>query len=964
MGADVRNGAPREALVVRGAREHNLKNIDVEIPRDRLTVITGLSGSGKSSLAFDTIYAEGQRRYVESLSAYARQFLGLMEKPDVDSIEGLSPAISIEQKTAGHNPRSTVGTVTEIYDYLRLLYARAGTPHCPNCGRPVQRQSPAQIAETVLTWREGTRIEVRAPLVQGRKGEFRDLFESVRKQGFIRAYVDGELIEVADPPKLNRRQNHTISVVVDRLVVRAEDRGRLTDSIETALRLAEGLVEVENAESKTAEVFSEKYGCPVCGISLPELEPRHFSFNSPFGACPDCGGLGTRREVSAELVLGDPSISLLEGVVLPWGEPDGYLKRVILPGLAKELGFDLNTPWGKLKPEVQRALLYGAGKREGGGVKRNGNASRATPPATLQWEGILSNVQRRHDETESDSVRLELEEYMVGRPCTTCGGSRLKAESLAVTLGGRNIGEVVAMPVTEALAFFEGLPVRGNGKPGLDPEIAGPILKECRERLRFLVDVGLDYLTLNRSAESLSGGEAQRIRLATQIGSRLVGVLYILDEPSIGLHQRDNGRLLATLGQLRDLGNTVIVVEHDDETMRMADHLIDLGPGAGKHGGEVIAAGTVDEVMANPASLTGRYLKGEASIRIPAERRPRDPRRVLRIENAREHNLRHIDAEIPLGLFVAVTGVSGSGKSTLIEDILHRSLARHFYRARVIPGAHDRITGLEHIDKVIDIDQSPIGRTPRSNPATYTGLFTPIRELFAEMPEAKIRGYGPGRFSFNVKGGRCEACQGDGLVKIEMHFLPDVFVPCEVCKGKRFNRETLEVRFRGLSIADVLDLTVEDALAFFENQPRIAQKLQTLNDVGLGYIHLGQSATTLSGGEAQRIKLATELSKRDTGRTFYILDEPTTGLHFEDVRLLLDVLHRLVDRGNTVLVIEHNLDVVKTADWVVDLGPEGGMRGGTVVAAGTPEDVAQVEASHTGQYLRPLLPKTRKRKAG
>ncbi|MFL5574677.1 MAG: excinuclease ABC subunit UvrA [Gemmatimonadaceae bacterium] len=969
MAADARNGAPREALVVRGAREHNLKNIDVSIPRDRLTVITGLSGSGKSSLAFDTIYAEGQRRYVESLSAYARQFLGLMEKPDVDSIEGLSPAISIEQKTAGHNPRSTVGTVTEIYDYLRLLFARAGTPHCPNCGRPVQRQSPAQIAETVLTWREGTRIEVRAPLVQGRKGEFRELFESVRKQGFIRAYVDGELIEVANPPKLNRRQNHTISVVVDRLVVRADDRGRLTDSLETALRLAEGLVEVENAESKTAEIFSEKYGCPVCGISLPELEPRHFSFNSPFGACPDCGGLGTRREVSPDLVLGDPSISLLEGVVLPWGEPDGYLKRVILPGLAKELGFDLNTPWGKLKPEIQRALLFGAAA--GAAPPRRGRRGDEGSPAGgrgadagVKWEGILSNVQRRHDETESDAVRLELEEYMVARPCTRCGGSRLKAESLAVTLAERNIGEVVAMPITEALAFFEGIPVRGNGKPGLDAEIAGPILKECRERLRFLVDVGLDYLTLNRSAESLSGGEAQRIRLATQIGSRLVGVLYILDEPSIGLHQRDNGRLLATLGQLRDLGNTVIVVEHDDETMRMADHLIDLGPGAGKHGGEVIAAGTVDEVMANPASLTGRYLKGEASIRVPAERRPRDPRRVIRIENAREHNLRHVDVEIPLGLFVSVTGVSGSGKSTLIEDILHRSLARHFYRARVIPGAHDRITGLEHVDKVIDIDQSPIGRTPRSNPATYTGLFTPIRELFAEMPEAKIRGYGPGRFSFNVKGGRCEACQGDGLVKIEMHFLPDVFVPCEVCKGKRFNRETLEVRFRGLSIAEVLDLTVEDALAFFENQPRIAQKLQTLNDVGLGYIHLGQSATTLSGGEAQRIKLATELSKRDTGRTFYILDEPTTGLHFEDVRLLLDVLHRLVDRGNTVLVIEHNLDVIKTADWIVDLGPEGGMRGGSVVAAGTPEEVAQVEASHTGQYLRPLLPKVRKRKAG
>ena len=986
MAADVQhNGAPREFLVVRGAREHNLKNIDVEIPRDRLTVITGLSGSGKSSLAFDTIYAEGQRRYVESLSAYARQFLGLMEKPDVDAIEGLSPAISIEQKTAGHNPRSTVGTVTEIYDYLRLLFARAGTPHCPNCGRPVQRQSPGQIAEVILAWPQGTRIEVRAPLVQGRKGEFRELFETVRKQGFIRAYVDGELVEVADPPKLNRRQNHTISVVVDRLVVRTEDRGRLTDSLETALKLAEGLVEVENAEAKTAEIFSERYGCPVCGISLPELEPRHFSFNSPFGACPDCGGLGTRKEVSADLVLGDPSISLLEGVVLPWGEPDGYLKRVILPGLAKEIGFDLNTPWGKLQPEVQDALLYGTGSVERGAGRGNGSGGpRATlhapsdaesgsrrgaksgesRSANLKWEGILSNVQRRHDETESDAVRLQLQEFMVGRPCTTCAGTRLKPESLAVTLAGRNIGEVVAMPVTEALHFFEHVPVRAGNEPGLDPGVAGPILKECRERLRFLVDVGLDYLTLNRSAESLSGGEAQRIRLATQIGSRLVGVLYILDEPSIGLHQRDNGRLLATLGQLRDLGNTVIVVEHDDETMRMADHLIDLGPGAGKHGGHVIAAGTVEEVEGNPESLTGRYLKGEVAIRVPAQRRPRDPRKVVRIENAREHNLKNVDVEIPLGLFVTITGVSGSGKSTLVEDILHRALARHFYRARVIPGAHDRITGLEHLDKVIDIDQSPIGRTPRSNPATYTGLFTPIRELFAEMPEAKIRGYGPGRFSFNVKGGRCEACQGDGLVKIEMHFLPDVFVPCEVCKGKRFNRETLEVRFRGLSIAEVLDLTVEDALAFFENQPRIAQKLQTLNDVGLGYIHLGQSATTLSGGEAQRIKLATELSKRDTGRTFYILDEPTTGLHFEDVRLLLDVLHRLADRGNTVLVIEHNLDVIKTADWIVDLGPDGGLRGGEVVAVGTPEDVAETPRSYTGQYLKPLLEKLRRRKAG
>jgi excinuclease ABC subunit A len=934
-----------DALFIRGAREHNLKNIDVTIPRDKLTVITGLSGSGKSSLAFDTIYAEGQRRYVESLSAYARQFLGLMEKPDVDSIEGLSPAISIQQKTAGHNPRSTVGTVTEIYDYLRLLFARAGVPHCPNCGRAVQRQSAAQIAEIVLTWPPNTKIEIRAPLVQQRKGEFRELFESVRKQGFIRAYVDSELIEVAKPPKLNRRQNHSISVVVDRLVVRPDDRARLADSVETALKLAEGLVEVANSEAGHVEFFSEKYGCPVCGISLPELEPRHFSFNSPFGACAACGGLGTRRRVSEELILGDPRISLLEGVIIPWGEPSGYLRKVVLPAIARQFKFDLNTAWGELSPGVRRAILHGDPEHN--------------------WEGVLANIERRYSESASDTVRVELEDYMIAVPCDDCGGRRLKPEALAVTIADRNIGEIVEQAVTEALAFFKSIPVRGNGKPGLDPEIAGPILKEVRERLQFLADVGLDYLTLGRSAESLSGGEAQRIRLATQIGSRLVGVLYILDEPSIGLHQRDNARLLATLEQLRDLGNTVIVVEHDEETIRAADHVIDLGPGAGKHGGEVIATGSVAEIIDSPESLTGRYLAGEKEVRVPSSRRPRDKRRSIRVQGAREHNLQRLDVEIPLGVFVAVTGVSGSGKSTLIEDILHRALARHFYRARVIPGAHDRISGFEHIDKVIDIDQSPIGRTPRSNPATYTGLFTPIRELFAELPDAKIRGYGPGRFSFNVKGGRCEACQGDGLVKIEMHFLPDVYVPCEVCKGKRYNRETLEVRFRGLNVSDVLELTVEDALAFFENQPRIHQKLETLNDVGLGYIHLGQSATTLSGGEAQRVKLATELSKRDTGRTFYILDEPTTGLHFEDVRLLLEVLHRLVDKGNTVLVIEHNLDVIKTADWIIDLGPEGGTRGGAVVAAGTPEEVAEVEASHTGRYLRPLFAnRTKRKKAG
>jgi excinuclease ABC subunit A len=940
----------QDALIVRGAREHNLKNIDVTIPRDRLTVVTGLSGSGKSSLAFDTIYAEGQRRYVESLSAYARQFLGLMEKPDVDSIEGLSPAISIEQKSAAHNPRSTVGTVTEIYDYLRLLYARCGTPHCPNCGRAVERQSAGQITDIVLGWPEGTRIEILAPLVRGRKGEFRELFESARKQGFIRAVVDGEQVDLATPPALNRRQNHDVAIMVDRLVVRGDDRTRLADSIETALKLADGLVEIVRHDAgAAAQLFSERYGCATCGISLPELEPRHFSFNSPFGACPQCGGLGVRREVSPDLILGDPSVSILEGVVLPWGEPDGYLRRVILPGLAKALGFDLNTPWGKLPKKVQEALLYGS-KRDAGG-KRDG----------VLWDGIVTSVQRRYDETDADNVRMDLSQYMVERACAGCGGRRLKPESLSVTIAGRNIGELAELAIDEAATFVRSVPLRDdggrrNGATALDPEIARPILKEVSDRLEFLVAVGLEYLTLGRSAETLSGGEAQRIRLATQIGSRLVGVLYILDEPSIGLHQRDNQRLLRTLEQLRDLGNTVLVVEHDEETIRAADYVVDLGPGAGTHGGRIVASGQVEEIVATEGSLTGDYLAGRRRIATPRGRRPRAAHRVLRVEGARAHNLRNLTVEFPLGLFIAVTGVSGSGKSTLVEDILHRALARHFYRSRVIPGAHTRISGIEHIDKVIDIDQSPIGRTPRSNPATYTGLFTPIRELFAEIPEAKIRGYGPGRFSFNVKGGRCEACEGDGLVKIEMHFLPDVYVSCEVCKGKRYNRETLEVRFRGLNIAEVLDLTVEDALGLFANQPRIRQKLQTLYDVGLGYIHLGQSATTLSGGEAQRVKLATELSKRDTGRTLYILDEPTTGLHFEDVRLLLDVLHRLVDRGNTVLVIEHNMDVIKTADWIIDLGPEGGAKGGQIVAAGTPEEVAQTDASHTGAFLRAAAP--------
>ena len=943
-----------DSLIVRGAREHNLKNVTVEIPRNTLTVITGLSGSGKSSLAFDTIYAEGQRRYVESLSAYARQFLGLMEKPDVDGIEGLSPAIAIEQKTAGANPRSTVGTITEVYDYLRLLWARAGTPHCPRDGSPIERQSASQITDHVMAWPDGTRIEVLAPLVRGRKGEFRDVFELVRKQGFVRVRVDGETYDVGDAPRLNRRQNHDIAVVVDRLVVRLADRARLNDSIETALKAASGVVEVvrHGGGSPKATQFSERYACPACGLSLPELEPRQFSFNSPFGACPECSGLGTRREVNADLVLGDPSLSILEGVVLPWGEPSGYLRKVVLPSLAKTFKFDLTGPWRDIPAAARKVLMEGAAGKK---LTYRYDSERWHGSYESGWDGILQYVEKRYRETASDSVREQLAEYMVEQPCVGCGGKRLKPESLAVLINGKSIGDVAATSVDAALQSFAGLPLRGNGTAGLDPRVAGPILKEVNDRLRFLQNVGLGYLTLGRAAASLSGGEAQRIRLATQIGSRLVGVLYILDEPSIGLHQRDNGKLLHTLKELRDLGNTVLVVEHDEETIRAADYIVDLGPRAGRHGGEIVTQGVLTDVLSHPDSLTARYLRSDLRIPRPPRRRVRDPERVLRVRGARQHNLRRLSVEFPLGSFVAVTGVSGSGKSTLVTDILYRALARHFYRAKVVPGAHDGIDGLDHIDKVIDIDQSPIGRTPRSNPATYTGLFTPIRELFTYLPESKIRGYGPGRFSFNVKGGRCEACAGDGLVKVEMHFLPDVYVPCEVCKGRRYNRETLEVRYKGKSIADVLELDVADGLDFFASQPRIRSKLELLNDVGLGYIHLGQSATTLSGGEAQRVKLATELSKRDTGRTLYILDEPTTGLHFEDVRLLLEVLHRLVDKGNTVIVIEHNLDVVKTADWVIDLGPEGGDGGGTVVGAGTPEDLARSKASHTGQYLRRLL---------
>jgi len=946
-------------LVVRGAREHNLRNISLELPREQLVVLTGISGSGKSSLAFDTIYAEGQRRYVESLSAYARQFIGMMEKPDVDGIEGLSPAISIEQKTISRNPRSTVGTVTEVYDYLRLLWARVGTPHCPTCGQAVLRQSATQIVDRVLALGEGVRVQILAPLVRGRKGEFRDLFERVRKEGFVRVRVDGVIHDVREVPSLNRYENHDISVVVDRLMVSEGDRSRLSDSVETALRTGEGRVEVvehpRGGGEPVSHLYSEHHACVTCGTSLPEMEPRQFSFNSPFGACPECDGLGMRREISADLVVGDPSLSLLEGVLLPWGVPRGHLEASILPGLRTAYEFDPATPWRALRPEVREAILHGSGKMKIRFPYRRGGKDVGY---TEVWEGAVGQLQRRYRETSSDAVRSQLSEFMGAQPCDACGGSRLRPESLAVTVGGRSLGTIGELSIREALAFFEGIPlaVSGTGGEGSLPiEVAGPILKEVRERLGFLVDVGLEYLTLGRSAETLSGGEGQRIRLATQIGSRLVGVLYVLDEPSIGLHQRDNTRLLRTLEALRDLGNTVLVVEHDEETIRAADWIVDLGPGAGRHGGEVVASGPLEVILGEERSLTGAYLSGVRGIPVPDLRRRPDPDRTLRLRGARGHNLRAVDADFPLGCFIAVTGVSGSGKSTLINETLCRALARKLQGARALPLPFEGLDGVEAIDKVIEVDQSPIGRTPRSNPATYTGLFTPIRDLFAELPEAQMRGYPPGRFSFNVKGGRCEACTGDGVMRIEMHFLPDVYVPCDVCRGRRYNRETLDILYRGKSIAEVLDLTVTEALEFFSAVPRIREKLQTLEEVGLGYIHLGQAATTLSGGEAQRVKLATELTRRSTGRTLYILDEPTTGLHFEDVRVLLEVLHALVDRGNTVLVIEHNLEVVKTADWVLDLGPEGGAAGGQIVAQGTPEEVAYAEGSATGEYLRPLL---------
>jgi excinuclease ABC subunit A len=943
-----------DTIVVRGAREHNLRNVDLTLPRDRLIVFTGLSGSGKSSLAFDTIYAEGQRRYVESLSAYARQFLGQMDKPDVDFIEGLSPAISIDQKSASRNPRSTVGTITEIYDYLRLLYARIGIPHCPNCGRLITRQTPQQIVDRVLQLPDGTRFQVLAPVVRGRKGEYHALLDELAGQGYTRARVDGEVVDLPAKLQLERYEQHTIEVVVDRLVRRAGIERRLTDSLETALKLAEGVAEVEivpkgdkgEGEPETL-VFSEHLACMHCGLSFEELAPRNFSFNSPYGACETCDGLGTKFQVDPELLVPDDDLSIDEGAIAPWSGFRGeYFKRV-LAAVADDNGFSTATPWKKLKAAQKKVVLYGAGNKQVT-VRYKNRYGRQRSYAT-RYEGVVPWVERRHTESDSDRVRDVIEGYMRLVPCPACGGARLRPASLAVTIGEKNIFEVGELSIVDCVAFFKTVELSER-----DRLIAERVFKEVLERLQFMLDVGLDYLTLNRSSGTLAGGEAQRIRLASQIGSGLVGVLYVLDEPSIGLHQRDNRRLIETLMRLRNLGNTVIVVEHDEETIRVADHVVDIGPGAGEHGGEIIVSGTVGDVLKSKRSITGQYLSGKRSIEVPPLRRePGD--QWLAIRGAREHNLQDIDVEIPLGCFVAVTGVSGSGKSTLVGDILHPALMQKIYRSREVPGRHKRIEGAEYLDKVINIDQSPIGRTPRSNPATYTGVFDKIRNLFASTQEAKVRGYQPGRFSFNVKGGRCEACQGDGTIKIEMHFLPDVYVPCEVCKGARYNRDTLDVEWRGKSIADVLDMPCEEALAFFANQPPIARQLQTLVDVGLGYVRLGQPAPTLSGGEAQRVKLSTELGKRATGHTIYILDEPTTGLHFEDVRRLLEVLQRLVENGNTMLVIEHNLDVIKSADWIIDLGPEGGSGGGAIVAEGTPEQVAKAPDSYTGRFLAPLL---------
>ena len=936
-----------QKLIIRGAREHNLKNINVQIPRDRMVVITGLSGSGKSSLAFDTIYAEGQRRYVESLSAYARQFLGLMEKPDVDVIEGLSPAISIEQKTTAKNPRSTVGTVTEIYDYLRLLFARVGTPYCYNCGRKIEKQTVQQIVDSVMQLKEGTRFQILAPVIRGRKGEYREVFSQIQKDGYLRVRVNGEMRQLDEDIKLDKYKKHNIEVVVDRLVAGPDIRERLTDSLETALNLASGVVLID-AEGSGERLYSENYACVYCGISYEEPAPRLFSFNSPFGACPTCNGLGTLMKIDPDLVVPDKKKSISEGAILPWGlERDGWYFSM-LRTVARAYHFDLDTSFQNLTSEQQHVILYGSGNKEIRFEYKSQNR-KAEGVFVNRYEGIIPNLERRYRQTTSMGVRTWIEGFMNTAPCYECHGARLKKEALSVKIGNRNIYQVTTLSIKKTLEFFDSLKL--NKRQG---EIARQVLNELKCRLEFLENVGLDYLTLHRATGSLSGGEAQRIRLATQIGSQLVGVLYILDEPSIGLHHRDNGRLIKTLTTLRDLGNTVLVVEHDRETIESADYVIDLGPGAGVHGGNIVAIGTPEQISQNPDSITGQYLSGKKKIPVPETRRRPEDRFVI-LRGAAGNNLKSIDVEIPLGLFVCITGVSGSGKSTLINETLYPILTRHFYKSRHNPLAYGSIEGLRNLDKVIAIDQSPIGRTPRSNPATYTGVFTPIRDLFTQLPESKIKGYKPGRFSFNVKGGRCEACEGDGILKIEMHFLPDVYVPCEVCKGKRYNRETLEVKYRGKSIADVLDMTVEEALNFFQRIPVIKRKLQTLNDVGLGYIHLGQQATTLSGGEAQRVKLATELSKVSTGNTLYILDEPTTGLHFEDIQMLLNVLNRLVAKGNTVLVIEHNPDVIKTADWIIDLGPEGGDDGGCVIATGTPENLAGFPDSYTGQFLKKEL---------
>jgi excinuclease ABC subunit A len=939
-----------DKLVVRGAREHNLKNVSIELPRDALVVFTGLSGSGKSSLAFDTIFAEGQRRYVESLSAYARQFLGQMDKPDVDFIEGLSPAVSIDQKSTNRNPRSTVGTITEVYDYLRLLFARAGRPHCPNCGKAVTRQSPQQIVDQILELPPTTKFQVLAPVIRARKGEFVELFSDLITQGYSRARVDGEVIQLSEAPKLKKQEKHTIEVVIDRLTAKAESKTRLTDSIETALRLASGIVVLDFVDAKGADkerTYSEHLACHDCELSFEELEPRSFSFNSPFGACAECSGIGTKKEVDEDLIIPDDSISINDGAIAPWsgGQSSDYFLR-LLEALAKDLPFSLDTPWKKISVKAREAILNGYEYE----IKMKYKGRYGARNYTTGFEGVIPFIHRRHEETDSDYSRDKYEAYMREISCEKCNGARLKPEVLAVTIGDKNISEICELSIADCATFLKQIKLNKR-----EAQIAERVMKEVNARLGFLLDVGLDYLSLARPAGSLSGGEAQRIRLATQIGSGLVGVLYVLDEPSIGLHQRDNKRLIETLTRLRNLGNTLIVVEHDEETIRTADWIVDIGPGAGEHGGKVVVSGSYEDLIASKESITGAYLSGRKSIAIPKTRRPVDSKRKLVVKGAKENNLKEIDVEVPLGVFVSVTGVSGSGKSTLVNDILYTVLANKLNGARLVPGRHRTVTGVELLDKVVHVDQSPIGRTPRSNPATYTGVFDKIRALFAETSEAKIRGYQQGRFSFNVKGGRCENCSGDGTITIEMNFLPDVYVPCEVCHGARYNRETLEVHYKNKTIAEVLNMPIEEASGFFESVPAIARYLKTLNDVGLGYVRLGQSAPTLSGGEAQRVKLATELQRRSTGRTIYVLDEPTTGLHFEDVNKLLTVLNRLVDTGNTVVVIEHNLDVIKCSDWVIDMGPEGGFRGGLVVAEGTPEDVAKVKESYTGQFLGEIL---------